>query len=313
MPLIHPPLTVHTVKIRPLSVAAVASVPVVLSAAAVAGSVQAFRRLGAHPFEEPSLPGLRLSAPLPSGGSVGFRLSDAGEGIPLVFLHGWGSCSDATWFSVLPLLDRPFLAVDHPGHGLSSRDGEFSFERAAEAVLTAIDAAGFEKVHLVAHSMGGGVALETLRQDSSRVERVTMVATTAFFSSPLMSLAALLAPHVISNRSPVLVRGILREIEAFPDHARSVAWAWRNRPEEEVLLASARTLRSFDARTWEGFTMPRTLWVIPEEDRVIRPQLQHVSARHFGHDVLSLEAAGHSFFLHDPQLLLDAFTDVVPG
>lgn len=244
---------------------------------------------------------------------MGYRLSLAGSGTPLVLLHGWGSCSDATWFSVLPLLDRPFLAIDHPGHGLSSRDGEFSFERAAEAVLTAIDAAGFGSVHLVAHSMGGGVALETLRRDSCGFEEVTMVATTAFFNSPLMSMAALLAPHVVSNRSPVLVRGVLRDIEAFPSHARSVAWAWRNRPDEEVLLASARTLRNFDARTWENFELPPTLWVVPEDDRVIRPQLQHASAKHFQHNVLALEGAGHSFFLHEPERLLEALRSSHPG
>ena len=284
--------------------AATAAVPVLVSAAAVTASVRAFRRLGGMPFEEPSLPGLRCVAALPGGGYVGYRIRREGSGVPVMLMHGWGSCSDATWFSVLDLLDCPFLAVDHPGHGLSSREEEFSFAAAAESALVALEASGFDSVHLVAHSMGGGVALEMLRTDPSKVAAVTMLASTAFFSSPLMSAAAMLAPRVVSNRSPVLVRGLLKDVEAFPSHARSLVWAWRNRPSERVLSESARTLRGFDARQWEGFSLPSALWVVPEDDRVIRPSLQLTSARHFANDVVVLSAAGHSFFLHEPALLV---------
>jgi pimeloyl-ACP methyl ester carboxylesterase len=298
--------TVMGMRAKPASIAAVAALPLLATATAVTGSVRALRRIGSSPFSEPELPGERGTVTLPSGTVVSFRYRTTGEGTPLVFLHGWGSCADASWFSVLPLLTAPFLAIDHPGHGGSAGASEFSFDLAADGLLAAVTTLGLRGAHLVAHSMGGGVALTALRTDPEAFSRVTMVATTAFFSSPAMSALVALAPRFASSRSPLLVRGLLREMEELPAHAYSIAWAWRNRPTEAVLTSSAAALRSFDARDWGDVTCPPTRWVVPEEDRVIRPALQLMSAGHFDHDVLSLADAGHSFFLHHPERLLFA-------
>lgn len=296
--------TVERMRTRPVSIAAAAAVPLLAGTAVVSGSLRALRRLGSSPFAEPELPGERGTLVLPSGAVASFRLRAEGTGTPVVLLHGWGSCADASWFSVLPHLEAPFLAVDHPGHGLSAGSDEFSFELAAASLLAIVEHTGLRGAHLVAHSMGGGVALTALRKDPDAFSRLTMVATTAFFSSPAMSALVALAPFAAGSRSPLLVRGLLREMEELPVHAYSIAWAWRNRPSEAVLAASASALRSFDARQWQDLRLPWTRWVVPEGDRVIRPALQLASAAHFSHDVLELPAAGHSFFLHDPEVLL---------
>jgi pimeloyl-ACP methyl ester carboxylesterase len=86
-----------------------------------------------------------------------------GTGIPLVFLHGFGSTKEdyADVIQQAPLADRPVLAYDAPGCGdtacsdLSMVSIPFLVS-VATAVLHARD---IERFHLIGHSMGGLTAL----------------------------------------------------------------------------------------------------------------------------------------------------------
>jgi pyruvate dehydrogenase E2 component (dihydrolipoamide acetyltransferase) len=81
-----------------------------------------------------------------------------GEGAPIVFIHGL--CSDLNaWRPVFRLLPetRPALAIDLPGHGLSSLREEASFEALVEAARGVMIEEGATQAHLVGHSLGGAV------------------------------------------------------------------------------------------------------------------------------------------------------------
>ncbi len=69
------------------------------------------------------------------------------------------------------------LTPDLPGFGGSSRDlPDYSIEAHADYMLQALDLLGIDGVHLVAHSMGGGVALHLADRAPERVRSVTMIA-----------------------------------------------------------------------------------------------------------------------------------------
>jgi len=80
----------------------------------------------------------------------------------ILFLHGFmGSAVD--WRDVMVGLDEQFrcLAVDLPGHGASvglPRE-TYTFERAARAVISALDETGTERAAFAGYSMGGRLAL----------------------------------------------------------------------------------------------------------------------------------------------------------
>lgn len=84
-----------------------------------------------------------------------------GDGEPVLLVHGFGG--DATgWAFVQEGLAGSFdtIALDLPGHGASAKaiaDG--SLEGQARMLAAFIEALGVAPVHLIAHSMGGGVAL----------------------------------------------------------------------------------------------------------------------------------------------------------
>jgi pimeloyl-ACP methyl ester carboxylesterase len=100
------------------------------------------------------------------GGHEIFVRRREGSGPPLLFLHGFPS-SSYDWHGTLALLgDRPSLALDFLGFGLSDkpRDAVYTLFRQAD-IVEALVAADSPPVVLVAHDMGTSVATELLARD----------------------------------------------------------------------------------------------------------------------------------------------------
>lgn len=100
-------------------------------------------------------------------------LSRTGEGIPTVFLHGFGGTKeDYADFAVhRAFAGRPFFAYDAPGCGQSdlSDHGAVSIPFLVDTALEALAAQGIDRFHLVGHSMGGLTALMLADQVPERV------------------------------------------------------------------------------------------------------------------------------------------------
>jgi 3-oxoadipate enol-lactonase len=82
-----------------------------------------------------------------------------GDGDAVVMIHGLGGTTN-TFTPLLPAFTRhKRVRFDLPGSGRSSRvEGPLSLEKFVEAARRAMAAAGVEKAHVVAHSMGTIVA-----------------------------------------------------------------------------------------------------------------------------------------------------------
>ena len=90
-------------------------------------------------------------------------ISREGEGLPLVFLHGFGSTKDdyADVAHHPAFAGRPFFAYDAPGCGESHSAclSKVSIPFLVETALAALAGQGIERFHLVGHSMGGLTSL----------------------------------------------------------------------------------------------------------------------------------------------------------
>ncbi len=105
----------------------------------------------------------------------------AGEGTPVVMVHGFGGDKE-TWLMMASYVRRrPLLLIDLPGHGRSTVVGRAHATPAAmgATVLAALDARGIRSAHLVGNSMGGGIALWIARHHPARVVSLTLVASAA--------------------------------------------------------------------------------------------------------------------------------------
>ncbi|MFF3408838.1 alpha/beta fold hydrolase [Streptomyces sp. NPDC002742] len=113
------------------------------------------------------------------GGSMIRWTEAAGGGPARVYVHGLGSASavyNAHIAARPELAGRRSLFVDLPGHGISDRPADFgySLEDHAVALAVALDAARAAGVELVAHSMGGAVAIVLAHRRPELVSRLVL-------------------------------------------------------------------------------------------------------------------------------------------
>ena len=102
---------------------------------------------------------------------------EAGEGAPLLFVHGLGS-NMALWRDALNAFaeDYRVLALDLPGFGRSAKDdvpGTMDFF--AETVVGFLDAHGIDRVRYVGVSMGGQVGMTLALMHPERVAQLALV------------------------------------------------------------------------------------------------------------------------------------------
>ncbi len=101
----------------------------------------------------------------------------AGEGTPVVFIHGFGGDLNNWQFNQEALADsHRTIALDLPGHGGSSKDvGAGDLGAFVASVLAFLDARSIDKAHLVGHSLGGAIALQLALEHPRRVASATLI------------------------------------------------------------------------------------------------------------------------------------------
>jgi pimeloyl-ACP methyl ester carboxylesterase len=219
----------------------------------------------------------------------------AGEGEPLVYLHGAGTVTG--FDALLPLAERFKLIVPfHPGFGPSADDPTIDdVHDYRRHYLDLFDELGLEELSLIGHSMGGWIAANFAADHPERVRRLVLVAplglkvdehpTQDLFTIPGPELATYLAAdlsvfegHVPVPPTPEFLADGYREMTS----AARVLWA---RPYDLKLGRWLHRLR-----------MP-TLILWGDADRMIPPGQAPVWAEHIpGAELRMLPGVGHLVF-----------------
>jgi pimeloyl-ACP methyl ester carboxylesterase len=103
----------------------------------------------------------------------------AGSGPVLLLVHGIGDSSRA-WRDLIPGLarDHTVIAPDLLGHGRSDKPrADYSVAAYANGMRDLLGVLGVDRVTIVGHSLGGGVAMQFAYQYPERVERLVLVST----------------------------------------------------------------------------------------------------------------------------------------
>lgn len=122
------------------------------------------------------------------GDGLRLHVERAGAGPPLVLLHGFTGAT-TTWTPLLPRLatEHETLAIDLPGHGLSSAPASparYALARFADDLLRVLDALVIDRFALLGYSMGGRAALRVALRAPDRVAALVLESTSPGIADP---------------------------------------------------------------------------------------------------------------------------------
>jgi 3-oxoadipate enol-lactonase len=181
---------------------------------------------------------------------VGLEVDVAGDGPGLLLLHGLGGAKE-DFADHVPTLARDHTVVtfDHRGHGASDNPTDpaaYSFERLVVDSLAVADATGLDHFRLLGHSMGGMVARKIAIQESSRVDALVMMDTSAGpipgFDPELMDMGV----DVALTQGKQALKDLLDMVSATET------------PAYRRVLAERPGFVEFEARKWDG--MSEIMW-----------------------------------------------------
>ncbi|HMQ30483.1 MAG TPA: 2-succinyl-6-hydroxy-2,4-cyclohexadiene-1-carboxylate synthase [Chloroflexaceae bacterium] len=112
----------------------------------------------------------------------------AGEGPPLLLLHGFTGSADE-WAELIPRLAplRDVVAVDLIGHGRSSAPPDparYTMDACVLDLLALLDALGLGRADVLGYSMGGRVALHLAAAAPARVGRLILESASPGIADP---------------------------------------------------------------------------------------------------------------------------------
>jgi pimeloyl-ACP methyl ester carboxylesterase len=114
------------------------------------------------------------------GRAAGLAYMEAGEGEPVVMIHGLGGTKASFLPTVVALATAGYqaIAIDQPGFGDSQKPllAPYDAPYMARAAVAFLDERGIESAHFVGNSLGGRVTLELGLAHPERTRRLALLA-----------------------------------------------------------------------------------------------------------------------------------------
>jgi len=261
---------------------------------------------------------------------------DSGDGPAVLFIHGLLG-SHRNWAHLVDALDtrHRVVAPDLIGHGASAKPmGDYSLGAHAATLRDLLDHLAIDRVTLVGHSLGGGIAMQFCYLFPDRVERLVLVSSGGLGRSvsPLLRSAtlpgaswvlALAASGWVRDRAEA-VGGTLRRVGLRPSADLTEGWlGFSSLSEAETrraFLATARSVIDPGGQTVTAhdhlpmaIAVP-TLVVWGTQDRMI-PAWHATTAQQAiaGSRVELFEGAGHFPHLEQPERFARLLGDFMAG
>ena len=247
------------------------------------------------------------------------RYVDSGSGIPLIFIHGFGS-SIYSWRKNLGPIAKHHrvCAPDLPGFGYSEKplDADYSIDAYADFILQFMDKLQIPQAILVGHSLGGGIALLTSLKFPSRIKALVLVDAEAYPITPPLMLRVAKLPVIRSVIHRAIGEWVVRISlkRSYYDHdlitERLVEEYYRPFLTENGKSAAIKVLQAMDFEKLKE--LPRryrrirkkALIIWGKEDRISRIHLAHKLKRDLPYARLKIiPRSGHLVQEEKPQIV----------
>jgi pimeloyl-ACP methyl ester carboxylesterase len=248
---------------------------------------------------------------------------DSGTGPVVLFIHGILG-SHRQWVHLIDRMDddHRVLVPDLFGHGESAKPaGDYSLSAHAATLRDLLDHLDIDRVTLVGHSLGGGIAMQFYYLFPERVDRLVLVASGGLGREVHLLLRSATLPGAEQVLGVIASARVLERAEALGRGAQKVGWKpgadigaiWRgftslgDRESRRAFLATTRAVIDIGGQSisahdhLSAVTPPPTLIVWGSKDRMI-PAWHALSAQRALPEcrVELFEGAGHFPHLDDP-------------
>lgn len=180
-----------------------------------------------------------------------------GSGPVLLLVHGIGSRHE-TWAPIVDELARHFtvIAPDLLGHGQSAKPrADYSIGGYANGLRDLLTVLEIDRVTVLGHSLGGGIAMQFAYQFPHRTERIVLVGTGGLGPevNPLIPLCTLpgastvvgvVASPVVQPAGQVLLKGLARTKLPFTADLDELATVYADLQTREARQAFRHVLRA---------------------------------------------------------------------
>lgn len=214
---------------------------------------------------------------LPGGrGTLAALRTGDPAGPKLLALHGW--LDNAASFEPLfpELAGFDLVALDLPGHGASAHRApghDYAYVDWLHDVLDALDALGWERAHLLGHSMGATIASTLASACPERVDRLALVEGLGPLGAPAESAGTRLREAVAARRRSQRKTEVLQRV--IPDlgtavQARLLATPMRYADAERIVRRNLRPVEGgFAWRSDPRLRLPSALRLTEEGVRAV--------------------------------------------
>ncbi len=236
-------------------------------------------------------------------------LERAGDGHPLVFIHGLGCASSFEFPHVIshPALNQHHvILVDLLGSGYSDRPVDFGYQvrEHAETIVDFIQVKGLEQVVLVGHSMGGAVAIQAATLLMSTIHSLILLEPNLDSGGGVFSQAIASLPE-----DTYVAEGHLKNIQEARDSGYK-AWATTMQASDSrAVHREAVSLVDGCSPSWRtqlaSLDVPRS--VIFGALSLPDPDVDEL--RTLGVSTLIVQNAGHSLAMENPGGLAVAISE----
>ena len=245
---------------------------------------------------------------------------EVGTGEPVVLVHGLGGTGQDIWKKVLAELAESFRVVAYDVRGSGRSDappGPYTVGGLADDLQALLVTLGYERVAIVGHSMGGGVALELAGRDPARVRAVVGVGAVAELPEQGRAGMAARAETVeaegmVAVAETVATNGLAPSFRAtYPeDYQEFVSLIASNRPEGYAAQCRALVQMAVDLER----VAPPVLLVSGELDQASPPAMNEANAASLQNArFVEVPDAAHILPWEKPRELLDAAVPFLHG
>jgi pimeloyl-ACP methyl ester carboxylesterase len=215
----------------------------------------------------------------------------AGEGTPVLLLHGWGG-SSGSMRPILNLLKDRFqvINIDLPGFGRTNLPKSFSIEDYASFIKDFLSALGIDRADLVTHSFGGRIAIYLAVNYPEIVHRLILINAAGIKRRPPMYWLKLFLAKTLGKIESLKPR--------IYDLIGSKDWK-----EAGILKQTLVRVVNSDLKPLLSKIDKRTLLIWGENDRDVPLSSARIMNRQIpGSELVIIKGAGHFSYLDNlPQ------------